>query len=212
MNGPWLEYGGTSSRTFSSPKAETSCALPIVAEVKAHHLAPGQAVRRRPAFGLETEQRELERQSIPVRLDKGIQAIGVRLKHIDGLRGKNLEISLGSTIQADGAQETIGLERLLTQDLGKAAGRDSPAELYLPQTVLSMHIALGKEHVVFVLGKDVRRAPRVTVDLYAILQPRDMQRAVHLRPASTHKEQVRAAPCDQQQRQYHDEYAEYDPA
>lgn len=68
-------------------------------------------------------------------------------------------------MQAQGAQEAIGLQGALAQDLGQAAGRHAALELQLPEPVLGMCVAQGEAGVGIGGGVDVGHAVRVADEL-----------------------------------------------
>ena len=79
--------------------------------------------------------------------------------------------------QADGAQEPIGYQPGLADDLGEAAIGDAPLELHLPEAFLCVHVAESEERIRFGGRPDVRHLIDVTHNLDAAAQAVDPDRA-----------------------------------
>ena len=127
----------------------------IVAQVPGHDLEPDQAVGRPPGLGLVAEQNELRRQQLGVGLQIGVHAGGVSLVDRLHLGLQHLEVALGDAVEAQRAQEPVGLDGGLAHHRREPRLADPALQLKLPEPVLRVDVAHGEGAVLGRSGKDV---------------------------------------------------------
>jgi len=80
--------------------------------------------------------------------------------------------------------QAIGVQRHLAKKLAQATGGSAAVDFHLPEPVLGMDKALGKEEIVKVIGVNMWDTPAVTHNLDRGFQPRQVERAVGLGQAA----------------------------
>ena len=124
------------------------------------------------------EQLELERQQRRAGLQIGIHAGGIGPVDRLHLGGERLEIALGHPIDTEGAQELVGGQAGLADQLGKPGLADPPLHLKLPEPILRVDVAHGEGAVPGRLGVDVGDGMGVADDLHRRVEARDRLAAV----------------------------------
>ena len=170
----------------------------IVAEVPGHHLEPDQAVGRTPGLGLVAEQQELRRQQAGAGLQIGVHTRRVGRVDRLRLRRERLDIALGDPVDAERAQEPVGLEAGLAHHLRQPRLADPALHLQLPEPVLRVHVAHGEGAVPGRLRVDVRDRMGVAHDLHRRVEARD-----RLGPVIGGEREPGAGAHGQQQREQH---------
>ena len=128
--------------------------LDVRAQVPRHRLEPGDGVRGSPGLGLiaavlQTQDRVLKGQAaaralLQVRVHPG----GVGLVVTAGILRQSVDLLLSRAVPAQRAEEGVGGDLGLAEELGQAPGGHVPAEVHLPEAVLRVDVSLGAEQVV----------------------------------------------------------------
>ena len=151
--------------------------LRLVRELQRHQLDGDDAVGRLPRLGPMPQQQELRRQP---RLEQpgaarheGVDAARVGLeRRACASGGSAAKRALGVAVEVERAQEHVGGEGALAEDLRQAALAGAALQLHLPQPVLRVHEAERDVEVVDGLGEDVRHALAVAHHLDGLRQAR----------------------------------------
>ena len=150
----------------------------VGAQVPGHRLEPGHGVGRRPrlrgvARVLQGEHRVFDGEvgaAVPGQV--GVHPVGVGLVVAEGDRVEQRHLPLGHGTPAEGADEGVGADLALAEQLGEPPARHVPAEVHLPEPVLGVHIALRHEQVAGAAGQDLRDAGLVAVHGHVGVEPR----------------------------------------
>ena len=181
--------------------------LHVAAQVPRHRLEPGERVDRLPLLGRVVEagqaqdavlRRELGGRAV---LDVGVHPLGVRRQRGARRRLQQRPLLLRDPAPAHGADEAVGLQGVLAEDLREPAGRDVAAEVHLEEALLRVDEALGAHQVVVGVGVDLRDAVRVAHDLHRGGQPRDLELALGLRQRTAYDADDRRGQHEQHQDQ-----------
>ena len=165
---------------MGEPRAE-QLAVPVACKIPRHHQGPGQAIDGLPGLGLDPEQYELGRQRAGASGQKCVNA--VRIGPVGGLGVvvQPLPLARGRLVDAQDAQEAVGLDGARAEQFGEPAGADAPLGLHLPQPVLGMHETQREIGVVGLASIDMGHAVGVTQDLDGRVRTRKHDLAVGLR-------------------------------
>ena len=161
-------------------------------QVPRHGLQPGHRVGRRPRLGfvagvLQAEHGVLEREVAPSCVaEVGIHAVGVGLVVGERDRVEQFHLGLGDRPPAERADERVGADLALAEQLGQAPGGHMPAEVHLPEAVLGVHVPLRHEQVVRGLRDDLRDAGLVAVHGRVGAEPRQAHLAGQRRERAHH--------------------------
>ena len=189
----------------------------VGAEVPGHRLQPGDRVGRRPPFGLvagvlQAEHRVLEGElAALVGGQVGVDAVGVGLVVAERDRVEQLDLLLGDRPPAEGADEAVGADLALAEQLGEPPARHVPAEVHLPETVLGVHVPLRHEQVRRRLRDDLRDPGVVAVDGGVGFEPRKRDLTGERREGA-HEGPDAQPGCDQDEAEHDPEQGEKGPS
>jgi hypothetical protein len=115
----------------------------------------------RPGPWLVLQQPELQRQLVPVLVDKFIHAsrVGRQVSFICRAQGSN--VLFRGAANAKAAQFPIAFDRGSAHDFRKFSGRRAPDRVHLPQSVLCGHVPLREQSILNRRCPDVRNSQRI---------------------------------------------------
>ena len=120
-------------------------------------------VPRLPGSEVDAGEGELDGHRL-VGAGEGVHALGVGLKHREGVGGHGGDIGLGGFVEEEAAEEEVGFDADGAGGFGPGAGATSAVPLELPEAVLCAGVAHAEPGVVFVGGFDVGDAVFVAAD------------------------------------------------
>ena len=155
--------------------------LPALGEVQGEQLAHGEAVHGLPAAGREPQQVELEGQRVAVRIEPGVDAVGVAIEHDAQVGGHERQRAARGLAEAERADVAVGQERRRAEGLRQLAFRAPPQHVHLPHAVLGRDVALRAHEVGDGRGQQVRHAQRIAAHGHGRGQAGQARLAVQLR-------------------------------
>ena len=111
------------------------------------------------------QQNEFRRKRTATLIEKGVHAIGIGVQPGERVLGKMGDARLGEAIKAEQAHETIGGQRIASSNLSKTTSTHPALKLHLPESVLSVDIALREEDIEHALATDMRDRMAIADDL-----------------------------------------------
>jgi hypothetical protein len=161
--------------------------LHVAAQVPRHRLEPGDRVGRAPGLrgvaGVGDAQQPVFQAQLEAAasLQVGVDAVRVGVQVATGLGGQQGEFGFGGTTPAERPDEGVCLDAVRSEQLRKPPGCHMPAEVHLPEAVLSVQVTLCLEQVGGVVRVDLRNAPPVPDHLHFARQSGHRDSAVDLR-------------------------------
>ncbi len=89
-------------------------------------------------------------------LDIGVDTARVGFKQPPVMCGEARCGLFRCTMQAQAAAKAVEFKRRWSDDFREATGADTPVQIHLPEPVLCVDIALGKEEIILIFRVDVR--------------------------------------------------------
>ena len=178
-SGCWAQRSCSCSRSSlpARPRAEQLVGE-VVAQVPGHDLEPDQAVGGPPGLRLMAEQDELGRQQLGVGLQIGVHAGGIGPVDRLHLGREHREVALGDAVEAQRAQEPVGLDGGLAHHRREPRLADPALQLKLPEPVLRVDVAHGEGAVLRRLGIDVGDRMGVADHLHRRIEAGDLRNVV----------------------------------
>ncbi len=208
------------ARALGSHGADRPCpgdlVLEVALEVPRHRLEPGDRVDGGPGLGRvvepgEVEDRVLERDLRQATvLEVGVDALGIGVEQVAGGRVEEGQLLLGDLPPPERPYDAVGLERVLTEELGQPARRRVPSYVHLEEALLRVHEALGQRQVVHRVGVDLGDALLVAEHLDLAVEARDLDLTGRLGPRAAYDGDPREQ--GQDQRQHHGRGEQCPPA
>ena len=157
--------GGTPVRFLRTEARDVHRELQLAGHVAAYarqrELRPPQDHGLRgPRIGHDPRELELHGEVVPVLRDEGVHAVGVVVQQLAGRGLEEVVLGLGDPLPAERAQEAVGVELRVAEQLGGAAARDVPPRVHLPEAVLSVDEAERAVQVPLAAGYERRHAQR----------------------------------------------------
>ena len=134
-------------------------------EIPAQLAQQCDGVERPPGFRPVVQQVELDRQTVPTLLDERVHTRCEGLVAPGRLGRQACRLVRRDPVQPDRPHEQVVVERLGSEDFRQPPERSPPQIVHLKQPVLGHGVAVAHEQVGLFLGKDVRQAAGVPLDL-----------------------------------------------